>query len=131
MEIRMTARLTVPLIALVLALAFTATAKADDKAIDGTWKTTIKAKDGTERTITYKFKLEGEKVTGTVIGRDNKETAIEEGKIKDGALTFSLTREINNNKATFKYEGKLDGDIIKGTREGPGRDGAVAKRDWE
>ncbi|MDB5355837.1 MAG: hypothetical protein JWN24_2290 [Phycisphaerales bacterium] len=128
----MTARWTAPLLALVVALAFTASARAADKTIDGTWKSTFKAQDGTERVTTFKLKQEGDKVTGTVSGRNNSESDIQDGKIKDGTITFSVTREFNNNKVTIKYEGKLDGDTIKGTREMPGRDGGdPVKRDFE
>ena len=40
------------------------------------------------------------------------------------------SREFNGNKRTSKYEGKLEGDTIKGTVERPNRDGAVQKSDW-
>ena len=128
----MIARWTAPLLALVVALAFTASAKAADSTIDGTWKSTFKAQDGTERTTTFKFKHDGDKLTGTVSGRNNSETEIEDGKIKDATITFSVTREFNNNKVTTKYEAKLDGDTLKGTREMPGRNGGdPVKRDFE
>jgi len=128
-ETHMTARITVPLLALMVALAFTSTANA--AGVDGTWKSTYKGQDGKERTSTYKFKQDGDKVTGTVSGRDNTETSIEDGKIKDGTLSFAVTREFNGNKVTMKYEGKVEGDTIKGTRETPGRNGGEArKRDW-
>jgi hypothetical protein len=128
----MTAHRIAPLLGLVVALAFTAAAKADDKALDGTWKSTFKAPDGTERVTTFKFKLEGDKLTGTASGRNNTEAAIEKGTFKDGTLSFEVTREFNNNKVTVKYTGKLDGDTIKGSREMPGRDGGEpTKRDFE
>ena len=127
----MTARLTAPLLVIVVALAFTSTVRADD-TVAGTWKSTFKATDGTERTTTFVFKLDGDKLTGTVSGRNNTETAIDEGgTFKDGTLTFSVTREANNAKMTTKYTGKLDGDSIKGTSERPGRNGGEpTKRDW-
>ncbi|HET6251004.1 MAG TPA: hypothetical protein VFE47_25165 [Tepidisphaeraceae bacterium] len=129
----MNARWTAPLLALVALLAFSAVAaKAADATVDGTWKSTFKTQNGTERTTTYKFKLEGNKVTGTISGRNNTETPIEDGTFKDGTLSFSVTREFNNNKVTIKYTGKLDGDTIKGSSERPGANGGDAvKRDWE
>ena len=127
----MTARWTASFLAIVVALAFTAAARADDKTIDGTWKSTFKAQDGTERTTTYKLKLDGDKVTGTVSGRNNTETAIEDGTFKDGTVSFSVTRTMNSNKVTTKYTGKLDGDTIKGSSERPGQGGGEpVKRDW-
>jgi len=128
----MTARWTASLVAIVVALCFSTAARADDKTVDGTWKSTFKAQDGTERTTTFKFKTEGDKITGTASGRNNTDTAIEDGKFKDGTLSFTVTREFNGNKFTIKYSGKLDGDTIKGTSERPGQDGGdPVKRDWE
>lgn len=128
----MTASWTAPFLAIVVALAFTAGARADDKTIDGTWKSTFKAPDGSARTTTFKLKLEGDKVTGTVSGRNNTDTAIEDGTFKDGTVSFSVTREFNNNKVTIKYSGKLDGDTIKGSTERPGQNGGdPVKCDWE
>jgi hypothetical protein len=128
----MSARPLVTLFALLLAVVCSPAAKAADATIDGTWKSTFKAQDGTERTTTFKLKLEGDKVTGTASGRNNTETAIENGTFKDGTVAFAVTREANGNKFTTKYSGKLDGDTIKGTSERPGRDGGEAvKRDWE
>ena len=62
----MTARRIAPLLAIVIALSFTAMAKADDKTVDGTWESTFKAQDGTERTTTFKLKQEGDKVRLTL-----------------------------------------------------------------
>jgi hypothetical protein len=58
------------------------------------------------------------------------EIPISDASFKDGQIAFSVVREFNGNKLETKYLGKLDGDTIKGTSEGPGRDGQVTKRDW-
>jgi hypothetical protein len=73
--------------------------------------------------------LEGDKLTGAVI-RNDQETKIEDGKFKDGEVTFTVVREINGNEVTFKYKGKVDGDTIKGKTE-IDRDGETTTRDWE
>lgn len=91
---------------------------ADARAADkddptGTWK--IKSKLGkkdVEQTLTIENK-DG-KVTGTITA-GKMETKIEDGKFKDGELTFSVTREIKDNKVTAKFVGKVTGDTIKGT----------------
>src|SRR5579863_6132926 len=102
----MTARKLIPMFAIALLVALAANVKAADATIDGTWKSTFKTPDGTERTTTFKFKLDGEKVTGTVSGRNNTDTNIDDGAtFKDGTLTFSVTREFNGNKSTTKYTG--------------------------
>jgi hypothetical protein len=113
---------------LTLTLGFTAS--AEDKKIDvtGTWKSSFTNQTGQVRESTFKLKVEGDKLTGTVSGRNN-DTAIEEGKVKGEEISFQVTREINGNKVTMKYTGKVSGDTIKGKAESE-RDGQPQKRDW-
>lgn len=102
-------------------------ARADDKANPtGTWKWTVSIQ-GQDREMTLKLKLEGDKLTGAMVGRNNQETAIEDGQFKDGEVSFKVTRERMGNKVTTKYTGKLSGDSIKGKIEREGQEG----RDWE
>jgi hypothetical protein len=94
---------------------------AEDKAgagsVTGTWKSTIKPPNGAEIEITYKLKQEGEKLTGTVKRGDGPERKIEEGKVKDGKVSFQYEVERDGNKFTVKYSGELSGDTIKGKVE--------------
>jgi hypothetical protein len=119
--------------ALVLGLAgVTGTVEAQDKKNDptGTWKWTIKRNDK-EFEQTVKLKLEGDKLTGVMPGRkEGTETKIEDGKFKDGEVTFTVTRERGGMKIVSKYKGKVDGDKLKGTIE-TDRDGQTQKADWE
>lgn len=102
---------------------------ADKPDPTGTWKWSVKFNDQT-RDMTLKLKLEGDKLTGSMPGRNNTETNIENGTFKDGEVRFSITRERNNQKFTTKYSGKLEGDTIKGKSESD-RDGQTQSRDWE
>jgi hypothetical protein len=113
-----------------LALTLTLTASAQDKKIDltGTWKSSSTNQNGQARETVFKLKAEGEKVTGTVSGRNN-DTAIEEGKVKGEEVSFQVTREMNGNKVVFKYTGKVSGDTITGKSETQ-RDGQPRSRDW-
>jgi hypothetical protein len=107
---------------------------ADEKAktdATGTWKSSFKTRNGGTRETIFKLKQDGAKLTGTVSGRDGKETKIENGKVEDGKLSFQVTREFNNRKVVIKYQGTVEGDTIKGKRESPGRDGNTRTRDWE
>jgi hypothetical protein len=120
-------RLTV--VALVVAVAGLARAEDKGKADPtGTWKWTVEF-GGQAREQTLKLKLDGDKLTGTMIGR-NSETKIEDGKYKDGEITFTVIRERNGQKTTTKYAGKLSGDTIKGKAESD-RGGQTQSRDWE
>lgn len=110
-----------------LLLAASVAMAADDPT--GTWKWTTKFND-MEREVTLKLKLEGDKLTGSLPGRENQETAIEEGAFKDGTVTFKVTRERNGNKFVSKYSAKLDGDTLKGTIESE-RNGQTNQREFE
>lgn len=105
-------------------------ARAEEKANPtGTWKWSVTFNNQT-REATLKLKLDGDKLTGAMVGRDNKETAIEDATFKDGEVSFKVTRERNGQKSTRKYQGKVSGDTIKGKSEAE-RDGKVESRDWE
>jgi hypothetical protein len=94
----------------------------------GTWKWSVTRGDQTfEQTL--KLKLEGDKLTGAMVGRNNTETAIEEGTFKDNVVSFKVTRERNGQKFTTKYSGTVSADEIKGKSESE-RDGQVQSRDW-
>ena len=110
---------------------FCATLQAEDKkaSATGTWKWTVNF-GGQEREMTLKLKLDGDKLTGSMPGRDGQETAIEDGKFKDGEVSFKVIRERMGNKFTIKYTGKVSGDTIKGKTEFE-RDGQPQSRDWE
>lgn len=117
--------------ALVLAfIGLASTARAEEKTNPtGTWKWKVKIGDQ-EREFTLKLKLEGDKLTGAMIGRDNKEQPIEEGKYKDGEVSFKVTRERDGQKFTVKYKGKVSEDTLKGKSE-VDRNGEIQSRDWE
>jgi hypothetical protein len=107
------------LAALVLAVGLAGgNASAQEKKdATGTWKYSITFNDQTRET-TMKLKQDGEKLTGTVTGRDGTESPIDEGgTVKDGVVNFGVTRERDGQKFTVKYNGKLEGDTIKGTLE--------------
>jgi hypothetical protein len=110
----------------LLALAFPVQA-ADDPT--GTWKWSVEF-GGQQREQTLKLKLEGDKLTGAMLGRNDMETKIEEATFKNGELSFKITRERGGNKIVTKYSGKLSGDTIKGKTE-TDRGGQTQSRDWE
>ena len=100
-------------------------------SIDGTWEwETTGGQGGQTFQQRAKLKQDGEKLTGVIIGRNDQETAIKDGKIKDGEISFSVTRERQGQSMTTKYTGKLSGDTIKGKTERE-RDGQTQSRDWE
>jgi hypothetical protein len=104
--------------------------RAEDKPNPtGTWKWTVTMGDQ-KREMTLKLKLEGDKLTGSYVGRDGKDTPIEDATFKDGEVTFKVTRERDGNKFVVKYKGKVSGDTLKGKTEFE-RNGETQSRDWE
>ena len=119
------------IVAAAVVLAFLAlinTARAADDPT-GTWKWSVTVGDNTIEAA-LKLKLEGDKLTGVYVGRNNTETPIEDASFKEGKVNFKVVREFNNQKFTIKYSGTLSGDTIKGKSEFD-RDGQTQSRDWE
>lgn len=113
----------------VVCAGLTSQALAAEKANPtGTWKWTVTA-NGQERTQTLKLKLEGDKLTGAMVGRNDRETPIEDAKFKNGEVSFKITRERNGQKNVTEYTGKVEGDTLKGKIKRAGANGAG--RDFE
>lgn len=130
MKVRINAWLSVVTLAVAVGWVSTparAAAKAD---ATGTWKWSFTTQNGQTFETTLKLKQDGEKLTGTITGRQGNETEIDKGKVAGEDISFEVTREFNGNKFTQKYSGKLSGDTIKGKVEME-RDGQVRMRDWE
>jgi hypothetical protein len=129
--------LSLQCVALILA-AFASTfsgraADTDSKSVanpTGTWKWTFETQSGQTIESSLKLKLEGDKLTGTFIGRGGTEVAIQDAALKRDEISFTVVRERAGQKMTSKYSGKLAGDTIKGKIETE-RDGQTSSRDWE
>lgn len=103
--------------------------RAEDKANPtGTWKWTVEF-NGQKREQTLKLKLDGDKLTGGMVRKD-QETPIEDAKFKDGEISFKIVRERNGQKFVSEYSGKLKGDTIKGTIKA-NLGGEERKMDWD
>jgi hypothetical protein len=93
----------------------------------GTWKWTTNF-GGQSREATLKLKMDGDKLSGSYVGRES-ETPIEDAKLAGDQISFKVTREFNNQKRTTKYSGKISGDTITGKQERE-RDGQAQSTDW-
>lgn len=124
-------RLCTPWRALVPALAVLLSCGAQAIAADatGTWTWTVQRGDNTmEQTL--KLKQDGEKLTGTISGRQGSEIEIEDGKAEGETITFKVVREFNGNRFVQEYEGKVSEDEIKGEVKFE-RGGEPQTRPWE
>jgi hypothetical protein len=119
---------------IALAFAFVGFARAADEKkqpYEGTWKWTVQGQNNQSFEQTMKLTTKDGKPAGAIIGRNNNETPIADASFKDGTLAFTVTSERNNVKRVSKYEGKLDGDTIKGKIETTRDGNAGQPRDWE
>ena len=117
-------------------LTFGAASQAQAADATGTWTWSRPGRNGGEaQKMTLKLKADGEKLTGSLTspgrqGGDPVKTEISDGKVKGEEISFSVTREVNSNKMTTKYSGKVSADTIKGKAESE-RNGQTQSRDWE
>jgi hypothetical protein len=125
----------------LLALGFVAslvgTTRADDKAVKFTgtysFKTSSGGRSNREVTHTLKFKQEGEKVTGKWNSKDGElvvDSEFKEGTVKDGVLSFSITRELNGNRVPATCTARLEGDTLR-FNAGYERNGQKVVREFE
>ncbi|MEO6808834.1 MAG: hypothetical protein ABI353_06955 [Isosphaeraceae bacterium] len=120
----------VAVVGLVVGLSAPEVKAADDKAnATGTWKSSVERNGQTFET-TLKLTQDGEKLTGTISGRNGTETAIEDGQVKGDDVSFKVTRTFNDNTFVMTYKVKVSGDSLKGKVEFE-RNGETQSRDWE
>ena len=111
-------RFNFPLITLSMALVlgFCGLASAADDKVDpvGSWKCEYEI-GGQPRTSTLTIKKDGDQLVGTMDWPNQKEAKLKDVKLKDGELTFSVERVLDdNNKFNLEYKLKVDGDKLKG-----------------
>lgn len=75
--------------------------------LTGKWKGNLTMTDGNSFPITYIFKADGEKLSGSVVTPQD-ELEIYDGKIKDKDFTFKV--DVNDNP--IPCEGKFYGDSV-------------------
>jgi hypothetical protein len=113
-------------LACLFLVAATAALAADPT---GLWKWSTKSPNG-EIETSLKLESNDGKLSGAYSNQFG-DTTITNPSFKDDVLSFEVVRDFNGAKFVVKYQGKLDGDTIKGTIEAPGRDGgAPMKLDW-
>ncbi len=110
-------------IACFLALLLAVAMAAD---ISGKWMGDMPGRGGDTAPTTFTFKVDGDKLTGSVAGAQG-EMPIQEGKIAGNQISFSTTFDAGGNSIKILYKGTLSGDQMKMTRE---REGAGQPREF-
>jgi hypothetical protein len=108
-------KLLLSLLAISLFLGVVASAAENPT---GKWTAQVPGRDGQTRETTFTFKLEGDKVTGSMSGMQGAEIPISDGKMTGDTLTFVISMERGGNTMKFNYSGVLSGDEMKMKREG-------------
>jgi uncharacterized protein (DUF2147 family) len=123
----------------IIVLVVTLAAFAAD--VTGKWTYQMAGRNGSaSRSVTITLKADGAKLSGSVpsrmMGRGGTFTEISNGKIDGNNIYFEVTRDIQGNSFTSKYQGTLNGDELKLKITSPGFGGGeprtnefTAKRD--
>jgi hypothetical protein len=77
--------------------------------VTGTWSGSMTMGDN-QFTLTYKFKQDGEKLTGSVTGPGGNAIDLNEGKVAGDKITFFLKVETPNGTMKITNEGTVKGD---------------------
>ena len=103
------------ILSIVLLLGFCGLARAQGEKADltGTWKCEYEIGDQ-KRTSTLTITKDGDEFAGTMSWPDQKETKLDDLKLKDGDLTFSAERKIMDNTFHVEYKLTITGDKLKG-----------------
>ncbi len=96
----------------MLVPSFVSVRQSDSISISGNWNLTIETAQG-KATPAVVFAQEGEKLTGSYIGRMGKTKL--EGSIKGGEIKFTVTLKFEAQSITATYSGTVNGDAMKGT----------------
>lgn len=103
----------------VLALVCAVSAQAAD--VTGKWMAQVPGRDGQTRETTFNFKVDGEKLTGTVSGRQ-ADIPLQDGKVQGADISFVTVMSFQGSDVKITYKGKVSGDEIKFTRQREGAD---------
>ncbi|MEJ0005297.1 MAG: hypothetical protein WDM77_02615 [Steroidobacteraceae bacterium] len=79
--------------------------------VDGDWTGSLDAGQGPIQ-ISYTFKSDGAKLTGTTTGPDGSKVAIKDGKIDGANISFAVDFDMQGTAMTFKYTGVVSADSI-------------------
>jgi opacity protein-like surface antigen len=95
-------------VAVLLAVVAGAALAAD---ITGTWTGALSMGD-IQINLTYAFKQDGDKLTGSVTGPQGDLLPLKDGKVQGDKLSFYVTFEGPNGSAKISSEGTIKGEEI-------------------
>lgn len=81
----------------------------------GTWTWTVTRPGGESFSPKLTIACRGDAVSGSSTGPRGEEMPIQDGRYKDGALTFRLSRDGDEGKFQARFSGKVSKEAITGT----------------
>jgi hypothetical protein len=97
----------------ILALALLlASSAAFASVVDGKWAGSIDTPNGAFP-VSYEFKSDGNKVTGTTLGMDGMPIPLKNVKVDGNMISFSLDLDFGQGPTTFNYTGVVSGAEMK------------------
>jgi hypothetical protein len=86
--------------------------------VSGKWTGEVPGRQQTAA-ATFVFKVDGDKLTGTMTGPQGREIALQDGKVSGDQISFST----QGGQAKILFQGTVAGDTIKMTRTREGGQG--------
>jgi hypothetical protein len=94
----------------LMVLLLVVTAYAAD--VDGTWTGVVQGPMG-DIPVSFTFKADGAKLTGSTSGLDGGEVPIQDGKVDGNTITFTVTFDFGGMPFMLSYKGLVASDQIK------------------
>jgi hypothetical protein len=99
-------------VCMVLALVLLTGVQAFAADVDGKWTGPLETPMG-EVPVTFTFKADGDKLTGSMLGMDGSEIPIANGKIDGNAISYSVTLDFGGMALEMIYKGVVSASEIK------------------
>ena len=105
-------------LAVGLLLLLTGMALASD--VDGNWTGTVSTGGG-DFPVNFTFKADGANLTGSMLGMENNQIPIKDGKIDGSNISFTVSMDMGGQEMKLSYKGVVSADQIKFSGEAMGQ----------
>src|ERR1017187_1566569 len=78
--------------------------------VTGKWSGEMSGPDGGGMSITFTFKQDGTKLTGTADGPGGQPLQIKDGKVEGDKISFAISFEGGDGEMKIVHEGSVNGD---------------------
>lgn len=98
--------------AFALMMLLLAGAPAFAAGVDGNWTGSIDSPNGPVQ-VSFSFKTDGTKLTGTTTGPDGSTLPLKNGKVDGNKIVFLIEVSMNGDTLSFNYTGEVAANEIK------------------